>query len=409
MQLIRDFGSIPFLALKGEAAMNDLSGIPGGETSLVERVKAILVKPKETWPTIAGEEATPGDLITRYAIPLVAIGPIAGFIGGQLFGISAVFVTIKPGLMAGLTTAAVTFVMGIVSLILMALVVDFLAPKFEGQANRTQAFKLCTYSLTAGWIAGIFGLFPALGLLGLLAALYGIYLFYLGATPVMKVPEAKAGGFTAVTIVVMIVLYIVLGSITASVSTMFGGGLAAQMAAADDSNVEVNIPGLGKIESDKLAEAGKALEAASQGEAKPVDTAALQALLPASLAGMPRTVLESNAVGEMGKGVEATYEAGDRRVEVSIIDSAGLGALAGIGAAMGMEQSREDADGFERTTTTDGQLQIEKWSNSGKRGTYTRQVAGRFMVTAEGDAESFDQLKAMVAAIDVAKLAGLAQ
>jgi len=76
---------------------------------------------------------------------------------------------------------------------------------------------------------------------------------------------------------------------------------------------------------------------------------------------------------------------------------------------MGMEQSREDADGFERTTTTDGQLQIEKWSNSGKRGTYTRQVAGRFMVTAEGDAESFDQLKAMVAAIDVAKLAGLAE
>ena len=389
--------------------MNDLSGIPGGETSLVNRVKAILLQPKETWPAIAGEAATPGDIITRYALPLIAIGPIAGFIGGQLFGISAIFVTIKPGLMAGLTTALVTFVMAVVSLILMALVVDFLAPKFEGQANRTQAFKLCAYSLTAGWVAGIFGLFPALGLLSLLAALYGIYLFYLGATPVMKVPETKAGGFTAVTIVVMIVLYIVLGSVTASVTAMFGGGLAAQIAGTDDSKVEVNIPGIGKIESDKLEAAGKQLEAAGKGQVKPVDTAALQALLPASVGGMPRTALETNTVGQMGKGISATYEAGGKRVELSIVDSAGLGALAGLGAAMGMEQSREDADGFERTTSEGGQLQIEEWSNSGSRGTFTRQIAGRFMVTAKGDAGSIDELKAVVAAIDAGKLAGLAE
>ncbi len=389
--------------------MNDLSGVPGGETSLIARVKAILMQPKETWPVIAGEVTTPGDIITRYAIPLAAIGPIAGFIGGQLFGISAVFVTIKPGLMAGLTGAITGFVMAIVSLVAMAFVVDFLAPKFEGQANRTQAFKLCAYSLTAGWVAGIFGLFPALGLLGLLAALYGIYLFYLGATPVMKVPEAKAGGFTAVTIVVMIVLSLVLASVATSVTAMFGGGLAAQIAGADDSDVEVNIPGLGKIESDKLEQAGKQLEAASKGEAKPIDSAALQALLPASVGGMARTALDTNAIGEMGKGIEATYEAGGKRIEVSIIDSAGLGALAGIGAAIGMEQSHEDADGFERTTTQGGQLQIEEWSNKNSRGTYTRQVASRFMVTADGDAASIDELKAVVSGIDAGKLSALAE
>lgn len=389
--------------------MNDLSGVPGGETSLIARVKAILMQPKETWPVIAGEVTTPGDIITRYAIPLAAIGPIAGFIGGQLFGISAVFVTIKPGLMAGLTGAITGFVMAIVSLVAMAFVVDFLAPKFEGQANRTQAFKLCAYSLTAGWVAGIFGLFPALGLLGLLAALYGIYLFYLGATPVMKVPEAKAGGFTAVTIVVMIVLSLVLASVATSVTAMFGGGLAAQIAGADDSDVEVNIPGLGKIESDKLEQAGKQLEAASKGEAKPIDSAALQALLPASVGGMARTALDTNAIGEMGKGIEATYEAGGKRIEVSIIDLAGLGALAGIGAAIGMEQSHEDADGFERTTTQGGQLQIEEWSNKNSRGTYTRQVASRFMVTADGDAASIDELKAVVSGIDAGKLSALAE
>lgn len=389
--------------------MNDLSGVPGGTNSLVERVKAILLKPKETWPEIAGEAATPGDIITRYAIPLALIGPVASFIGGQLFGINAIIATYKPGLMAGLTTAILSFIMAIIGLIVMALVVDFLAPKFEGQAGRTQAFKLCAYSLTAGWVAGIFGLIPSLGILGLLAAIYGIYLFYLGATPVMKVPEAKAGGFTAVTIVAVIVIYFVMAAVTAPIAAMFGGGLAAQMAAADDSEVELNIPGLGKLEGDKLEEAGQALEAASKGEIKPVDTAALQALLPASVAGLPRTALETNALGEMGKGVEATYEAGGKRIEVSIVDSAGLGALAGLGAAMGMEQSREDADGFERTSTQNGQLQIEEWSNTASRGSYTRQIAGRFMVKVDGDAGSLDELKAVAAGIDADKLAGLVE
>jgi hypothetical protein len=409
MRRKRGFGSIPFLVLKGEAAMNDLSGIPGGQSSLVDRVKAILLQPKETWPVIAGEAATPGDIITRYAIPLALIGPAAGFIGGQIFGINAIIATYKPSLMAGLTGAILGFVMAIVSLIIMALVVDFLAPKFEGQANRTQAFKLCAYSLTAGWVAGILGLVPALGMLGLLAALYGIYLFYLGATPVMKVPEAKAGGFTAVTIAVVIVVYVVLAAVTAPIAALFGGGLAAQMAAADDSKVELNIPGLGKIESDKLEQAGKKLEAASKGEIKAVDTEALQALLPASVAGMPRTALETNAMGDMGKGISATYEAGGKRVEISIVDSAGLGALAGLGAAMGMEQSREDADGFERTTTKGGQLQIEEWNNSARRGSYTRQVASRFMVKVDGDAASIDELKAVASSIDAGKLAGLAE
>lgn len=388
--------------------MNDLSGIPGGESSLVDRVKAILLSPKETWPVIAGEAATPGDIVTRYAIPLALIGPIAGFIGGQLFGVSALFVTIKPGLMSGLIGAITGFVAAIVGLIVVALIVDFAAPKFDGQANRTQAFKLSAYSLTAVWVAGIFGLFPALGWLGILAGLYGIYLFFLGATPMMKVPEDKAVGFTAVVIIATFVIMIVLSTIAASVSGLFGGGLAAQIA-ADDSEVEVNIPGIGKIQSDKLDAVGKQFEAAGKGEIKPVDTATLQAMLPASLGGMPRTALETNAMGEMGKGVEATYEAGGKRIEISIVDSAGLGALAGLGAAMGMEQSREDADGFERTTTQGGQLQIEEWSNKSSRGTYTRQVAGRFMVSAKGDAASLDELKAVVAGIDAGKLAGLAK
>jgi hypothetical protein len=33
----------------------------------------------------------------RYAIPLIAIGPVASFIGGQVFGYSAFFISYRPG------------------------------------------------------------------------------------------------------------------------------------------------------------------------------------------------------------------------------------------------------------------------------------------------------------------------
>ena len=69
----------------------------------------------------AAEPTTPGDVITRYALPLIAIGPIAGFIGGQLFGVNMVFATYKPGLISGITGAITGFVLGLVSVIVVAL------------------------------------------------------------------------------------------------------------------------------------------------------------------------------------------------------------------------------------------------------------------------------------------------
>ena len=119
-----------------------ISGSPA-PAGLVEKVKAILLKPKEEWPKIAADPATPGDIVTRYAIPLIAIGPVASFIGGQVFGYSAFFVQLSPGLMvAGLPARSCTFVMSLVVLLAVTLIAEFLAPKFGGEANRRQALQV---------------------------------------------------------------------------------------------------------------------------------------------------------------------------------------------------------------------------------------------------------------------------
>ena len=378
---------------------------------LIDRAKAITLKPDESWPQIAAEQTTPGDIITRYALPLLAIGPVASFIGGQLFGISALVVTLKPSLMSGLGMALTSFVMSLISLVVIGLITDFLAPKFNGEANRTQAFKLVAYSLTPGWVAGALGIVPALSVLILLASLYGLYLFYKGATPVMKVPADKAGGFTVVTVIVAIVVNMVAAALLTAVTGMFGLGAAA-LGSMDSSGdrVEVNVPGVGKIDTGKMEDAAKQLEGMANGEGpKPVDMAALQALLPDSIGAYQRTSIESAGVGGIGSKAEAVYKNGDKQIRLEIVDIAGLGAMAGIAGAMGVEQNREDADGYERTRTVDGAIQTEKWNKTRQSGSFGTQVAGRFMVQAEGEAGSIDELKAAVAGIDRGKLESLAK
>lgn len=388
--------------------MTDTPELPqADDRSILERAKAILLKPANEWPRIAASTETPGDMITRYAVPLAAIGPLAAFVHGQMFGYGVPGFSWKPGLVAGLGSAVATYVLGLVGVIVLALIADWLAPKFSGVSNRTAAFKLVVYGSTAAWLAGIAQLLPGLGLLGL-AGLYSLYLYYLGATPVMKVPQDKAAGYTAVTIACAVVLYLVIGGVSGAFLTMMGSGAA--ITAPDSGKVSgaLSIPGVGKVDLDKVQQAADQMEAQSKGEAKAVAPDALKDLLPAAIGPFQRTGVESGAVGGLGSNATGTYENGDKRFTLRITDMSAVGALAGLGAAMGVSQSKEDADGYERTGVVNGQMQSEKWNKTDHRGSFGHAIANRFMVEAEGDADSIDQLKAAVATVDAGKLAGLA-
>ncbi len=393
--------------------MDDLKQLGDG---ILARAKAILLKPKETWPVIAGEATTPQNLVMRYGLPLIILSALAGFIGMQVFGVG-MFVTIRPSLMFGLTTLVTTVVMGLVAVVVIALIADWLAPQFGGQANRVQAFKLVVYSFTAGWFGGLLAIFPPLAIIGFLAFLYGIYLLYLGAGPLMEVPSEKTVGYTAVTILAAIVAmalsYFVVGMVAGP--AMLSGGPIKIERSVDGSTASgtVNIPGVGSVDMGKLEAATKQMEAAAAGGAAgaaagaAVAPSAMQALLPAAIGSWQRTAVESASASGLGGTAAGTYANGDKKFELRIVDMNALGALGGIAAAMGVEANREDAYGYERTGTVDGAMQIEEWNRTRSRGKFARIVGGRFMIEAEGDAGSIDELKAAVAAVDQGKLAGM--
>jgi hypothetical protein len=185
-----------------------------GSAGLIARVKAMILQPKSEWQAIATEPDSAQGIFMRYVVPLAAIGPIALFIGMQVFGLQIFGVSIKPTLMGGLAEAVISYILALVSVWVLTFIIDALAPQFGGTSDRTQAMKLAAYSATAGYLGGIFGLIPAIAVLGFLAALYGLYLLYLGATPVMKVPEDRAVIYIVVLFVAAIIVAVVVRFVT---------------------------------------------------------------------------------------------------------------------------------------------------------------------------------------------------
>ncbi|WOF41714.1 YIP1 family protein [Sphingopyxis indica] len=197
--------------------------------AIVQRAKDILLKPKETWAVIDGEAATVQSLYVPYVLVLAAIGPLAGLIGGQLFGYRFLNVTYHPPLAGALVSAVLSYAMTLAAVYIVALVIDALAPTFDGQQSRIQALKVAVYSATAGWVAGIFNLIPGLFLLAMLAGLYSLYLLYLGLPRLMKTPQDKAIVYTAVVVVVTIVCIFAISAIVGLLAVQgnpaFGGSL----------------------------------------------------------------------------------------------------------------------------------------------------------------------------------------
>ena len=181
---------------------------------LIDRVKRLLLQPREEWQVIDKESVDVVDLYKSYIAPLAAIGPLCGSIGMSVVGTSlAGMGTFRVSFGAALVQAVLIFGLMLGGVYVIALIIDALAPTFGAQRSKSQALKLAAYASTASWLGGIFTLFPMLSVLSLLAALYSLYLFYLGLPILMRVPEDRTIGYTAVVVLSTIALFILIGAI----------------------------------------------------------------------------------------------------------------------------------------------------------------------------------------------------
>ncbi|WP_374570115.1 Yip1 family protein [Phenylobacterium sp.] len=392
---------------------------PGpGASNLVQRVKDILLQPTKTWEVIDGEQATVGGLYRSYVIPLALIPAVCGLIGASAFGHGFGFmgfgVHYRTPIVWAFTSQFITFLLTLGSVYVVALVIDALAPSFGGTRNRMQAFKVAAYAGTASWVAGVFELLPALSVLGILG-LYSLYLLYKGLPILMKTPQDKALPYTAVVVVALLVIGIVIGAILGPVMMLGRGPMGmshrdAGMFGPRHHEVTINTPG-GSVDVSDLEEASKRMQAAAEGmkdgKIKAVDPSALQAYLPAAIAGFQRTEISSSSggVGGMnGSAAEGDYGRGDDHLTLRVVDMGAAGALTAMAGAFNVQSNKETDGSYERFGKVDGRMTVEKYDRSSKHGEYGVFVADRFMVQAEGDGVNIDDLKAAVQAVDFAKL-----
>jgi hypothetical protein len=193
----------------------------------IERVKNIILDPKTEWDVIKTEEATLGNILVSYVIPLSLIPSFAGLIGYSLIGKSIPLIGSFHSFSWGLSVAISTFLGAIIGVSLSSVIIDALAPSFGSEKNLNKTAQLVAYSYTPAWIAGVLNIIPALSVVGVLAGLYGLYIMYLGLGTIKNTPEDKKVPYIIVSILLIVVLSVVIGIILASILGLFGLGMTA--------------------------------------------------------------------------------------------------------------------------------------------------------------------------------------
>jgi hypothetical protein len=402
------------------------------------RAQAILTNPKSEWPVIEAEQTTTKELYLRYILLLAAIAPVAGFLKMSVFGIGVPMMgTYRLGFGASIGNMLFSYVLTLVGVYIMAFVVNMLAPSFGGRKDDMQALKTVAYSYTAAWLAGVGQILPWVGMLILLAgSLYSIYLLSLGLPVTMKCPQERAMGYTAVTIVIAVIVSFAISAVVAGIIGGRGmmGSPSSSMHFPAEGGFDKDSPG-GKLEewTKKMESAGKDVEeaqksgdsaaqseamaklmAAAMGSDGKVETLAperIKAFLPDNLAGRPRSAVSAERTGAMGfqtSMAEASYgDDSGNTLQVEIIDmglAKGVMALAGW---IGVEQERVTENGYEKTYKNGGKYVHEQWNRQTSSGEYSTILGERFSVKVSGGAAGIEVLRDAANSLDLAGLAAL--
>lgn len=410
--------------------------------NLFERAKNICLTPKTEWDVISAETTETQQLMLGYVLPLAGLAALMGFVSSSIIGHSAFGITVRSSILGGISMAIVSLIMFVIGVFLISLIINFLAPSFGGEKNSAQAMKAAAYSLTPAWLSSVFQLLPWIGILLMFAAAcYGIYLLYFALIKLMKSPEDKAVGYTAVTVICTFVIgavFIALSMCVGGLGMIASGGLSSGLSGGASSSsssanvtIDKNSP-LGKLEDfgKKMEAAGKKMEAAEKSgddaakiaaatgmlgallgggkSVEPIGIDQLKPFVPETMAGLVKKTSKTEKTGMAGLMIskaEATYgDDSGKSIEFDLSDTGGASGLMGMASWINVQGEKEDQYGSEKTSKVNGRLVNEKVSKSGGSNEISVVVGDRFVVSVKGRGLSIDEVRKALASIDLAKL-----
>jgi hypothetical protein len=173
-----------------------------------------------------------------------------------------------------------------------------------------------------------------------------------------------------------------------------------------------------KDKAKEMENLGEQMKDATEGftegkKVNPVDFRELKSLLPENLDDFKRKNIEGEKSSAMGINIStanANYsdEEGNQSIDLKVTDLGSMSGLSGL-AAYGwyaVDIDKETETGYEKTFTYKGNKAFESYDNQGKYGELSVLVAKRFIVEADGNNVTMDQIKTALDLIDISKLEG---
>jgi hypothetical protein len=181
----------------------------------------IVRSPATEWAVIAEEPSSTPAIYFGYVAPLAAIGVLANFIGQSMVGLPFLG---RVSFGAAFVHAGFAYALAFVGVFAIARAIDMLAPAFGGRRDRLAALKLTAYSLTPGWLAGVFNIVPILSVIAIAGAIYGVYLLYAGLPVLMRCPSRRSTAYAVIVVLFAVVVWALIALLTSWALDVLGFG-----------------------------------------------------------------------------------------------------------------------------------------------------------------------------------------
>lgn len=189
---------------------------------LLGRLKGMLIAPKAEFAQIAAAGTATARIYTGFVMPLALLDALVGFIHVSIVGTTEPLTgAVRVPVTAGLLTALLVFVFGLLGIWVVAWVIDALAPFFGAEPNRRLASATAAYASTPIWLATVLVPFPTVWApVEVLAVVYHTWLLYLGLHLLMRAARDRVLGYATTVVLCTILLEIVF----TMASTALSGG-----------------------------------------------------------------------------------------------------------------------------------------------------------------------------------------
>ena len=172
---------------------------------ILARLQLVVMDPKGVWGVAKSEDANLKSLFLDYMIVLAAVTPVCMFIGFNLLGIGSIG--------GGLMGMIIQYIGALVSVVVMIIAAEKLAPSFDATLTQDDSAKLVVHSFMPAMAAGVLFLLPVLAPLAIIPAIYSLYLLWIGLKEMSTVSQEKHAIYFCVLLVSAMILGTVINAI----------------------------------------------------------------------------------------------------------------------------------------------------------------------------------------------------